>query len=56
MTESGRSSGGANIPGMGQAAATSFAPFEAWAEWLRANMGAVAAPGASVPGLASPGV
>jgi polyhydroxyalkanoate synthase len=58
MTESGRSSGGgANIPGMGQAAATPFAPFEAWAEWLRGNMGAVAAaPGASVPWLASPGV
>ncbi len=58
MTESGRGSGGgANIPGMNQAAAMPFAPFEAWAEWLRGNMGAVtAASSASVPWLASPGV
>ena len=34
-----------------------MAPFDAWAEWMRANMGAVsAAPGASVPWLMSPGV
>src|ERR671912_1442950 len=34
-----------------------MAPFDAWAEWMQANMGAVsAAPGASVPWLTSPGV
>src|ERR687889_1229318 len=34
-----------------------MAPFDAWAEWMRANTGAVAAtPGASVPWLMSPGV
>ena len=32
-------------------------PFDLWAEWMRANMGAMsAAPGASVPWLATPGV
>ncbi len=57
MTESGRGSGGTNLPGMGPAAAaTPFAPFEAWAQWLRGNMGPMTAtPGASVPWLASPG-
>ncbi|MEJ7820447.1 MAG: alpha/beta fold hydrolase, partial [Rubrobacteraceae bacterium] len=34
-----------------------MAPFDLWAEWMRTNMGAMsAAPGASVPWLASPGV
>src|SRR5918998_1318336 len=34
-----------------------MAPFEAWSEWMRANMGAMSAtPGASVPWLMSPGV
>src|SRR5688572_18152353 len=34
-----------------------MAPFDAWSEWMRANMGAVtAAPGASVPWLMAPGV
>ncbi len=33
------------------------APFDLWAQWMRANMGAMsAAPGASVPWLAGPGV
>ena len=33
------------------------APFDLWTQWMRANMGAMsAAPGASVPWLASPGV
>ena len=58
MTESrSGGGGGAGAPGVGPVAATPFAPFEAWAEWLRGNMGAVTAtPGASVPWLASPGV
>ena len=34
-----------------------MAPFDVWAEWMRTNMGPVtAAPGASVPWLAAPGV
>jgi polyhydroxyalkanoate synthase len=38
---------------MGPAAA----PFDLWAQWMRANMGAMTAtPGASVPWLAAPGV
>ena len=56
MTEREGGSGGANIPRMEQtAAATPLAPFDAWAEWMKGNMGAMT-PGASVPWLASPGV
>ena len=34
-----------------------MAPFDLWTQWMQANMGAMtAAPGASVPWLASPGV
>src|SRR5215208_7024227 len=34
-----------------------MAPFDVWAEWMRANMGAMTAtPGASVPWLMAPGI
>ena len=34
-----------------------MAPFDAWAEWMQANMGPMmAAPGTSVPWLMAPGV
>ena len=47
--------GGAGTPGAGSS--TPLAPFDLWAQWLRANMGPVtASPGASVPWLISPGV
>src|SRR5215212_3468515 len=46
-----------NTPNRGSETPFPMAPFDAWAEWMRANMGAVsAAPGASVPWLMSPGV
>jgi polyhydroxyalkanoate synthase len=52
MSESRTGNGGEK----GEAAAP-MAPFDLWGRWLRANMGEVtAAPGASVPWLASPGV
>src|SRR5919112_752951 len=46
-----------NTPNRGAETPFPMAPFDAWAEWMRANMGAVsAAPGASVPWLMTPGV
>ena len=46
-----------DIPNRGAESPYPMAPFDAWAEWMRANMGTVsAAPGASVPWLMSPGV
>ena len=46
-----------NTPSRGSETPSAMAPSDAWAEWMRANMGAVsAAPGASVPWLMSPGV
>src|SRR5215218_7926522 len=46
-----------STPNRGSETPSAMAPFDAWAEWMRANMGAVSvAPGASVPWLMSPGV
>src|SRR5918994_3979890 len=46
-----------DAPNRGTETPFPMAPFDAWAEWMRANMGAVSAtPGASVPWLVSPGV
>jgi hypothetical protein len=46
-----------DTPNRGAETPFPMAPFDAWAEWMRANMGAVsAAPGASVPWLTSSGV
>ena len=51
------SESGAGRRGTPEAGAPTMAPFDLWTEWMRANMGAVmAAPGASVPWLTTPGV
>ena len=54
MTDPKVGNGGAGTPGAGPS--TPLAPFDLWAQWLRANMGSVtASPGASVPWLIPPG-
>ena len=50
MSESKTGNRGSDVP-------PEMAPFDVWAEWMRANMGPMTAtPGASVPWLMVPGI